>query len=118
MERTGIHDSLRRWTDGDGFLQFGRSTNISLNVTVDATCFYEHTHALVTHATSGEKPSTWSFSRSRTFEETNIGNDAFCTPMALIFLLNQSNNALCTLLQVLMDGAYLEFPPRYCKTMV
>jgi hypothetical protein len=49
-----------------------------------------HTYARVTQATSGEKPSIWSFSRSRTLEETNIGKYAFCTPISLICTLNQS----------------------------
>jgi len=30
-------------------------------------------HAFVTHATSGAKPSIWSFSRSRTEADTNMG---------------------------------------------
>ena len=35
------------------------------------------THARVTHATSGENPSMWSFSRSRTEWEMNMGKYEF-----------------------------------------
>jgi len=38
----------------------------------------------VTHATSGAKPSTWSFSISSAARHTNMGKYAFCTPRALI----------------------------------
>lgn len=49
------------------------------------------TYARVTHATSGENPSIWSFSRSKTFAETNIGKYEFCTPSSLIWTLNHSD---------------------------
>jgi hypothetical protein len=48
------------------------------------------THARVTHATSGENPSMWSFSRSRTEWEMNMGKYEFWTPNSLISRSNQA----------------------------
>lgn len=50
----------------------------------------EVTHAWVTQASSGAKPSMWFFSTSSCFWDTNIGKEQFSTPRRLIFLLNQS----------------------------
>jgi len=50
---------------------------------------WQKTDALVTQATSGENPSIWFFSRSKTDWETNMGKYEFCTPSSLISVLNQ-----------------------------
>lgn len=50
-----IHGSFRGGTDGDGLLQIGVSTVYELNDIQDKSD--GTTYALVTHATSGEKPS-------------------------------------------------------------
>lgn len=50
------------------------------------------TYARVTQATSGAKPSMWSFSRASTFSETNMGKYAFWTSISLIFALNHSGH--------------------------
>ena len=82
-------------------------------------CGRKTAYALVTHATSGENPSIWSFSRSRTDCETNMGKYEFCTPSSLISLLNQSKsmrsvgNSART-----WRAPYVESLPRYCMTRV
>jgi hypothetical protein len=52
--------------------------------------------ALVTHATSGAKPSMCDFSFSSTVAETNIGKYAFSTPIFLISVSNQPRSGECS----------------------
>lgn len=99
--RTRVHSSLGGWADGDWLFEI-RASSIVKSSTVSTPRPSDkrgETYALVTQATSGEKPSMWSFSRSRTFAETNMGKYEFCTSISLIFALNQAGR--CALARVL-----------------
>ena len=63
---------------------------LSVNLMPGRPDEFPDTHARVTHATSGENPSMWSFSRSRTAWEMNMGKYEFWTSNSLISRSNQA----------------------------
>jgi hypothetical protein len=75
-------------------------------------------YALVTHATSGENPSMWSFSRSKTFAEMNIGKYEFWTSISLIRALNHSECGMSKEGKVARFWRHLGFAPKCYMTRV
>lgn len=67
----GVHGSFGGGTDCNRLFEVGLTTEVKIRL--DEGGDKVRTYARVTQATSGEKPSMWSFSRSRTLWETNMG---------------------------------------------